>query len=220
MSSRSNSPADYWNQRAVEYGHDLKTLAYGSKQTQQRKFDVLISGMKESGMPGMKDRRVRVLDVGCGFGDLYFHMTERGYEVDYSGVDISERIVELARQAHPELRITGGDLLCDTVFPGEQFDYVVSTGINCAVHGRNFELERDMLKSMFARCTKSVAMGLQSAMYLQRHPEASSDNRAWFSDPAALCEYALKTVTPWVTLRHDYMPHDFTLFLFREPCYV
>jgi cyclopropane fatty-acyl-phospholipid synthase-like methyltransferase len=212
VSSPSNSPADYWNQRAVEYGHDLKTLAYGSKQTQQRKFDVLISGMK--------GRRVRVLDVGCGFGDLYFHMTDRGYDVDYSGVDISERIVELARQAHPELRITSGDLLHDDLFPGEQFEYVVSTGINCAVHGRNLELEREMLTSMFARCTKGVAMGLQSAIYLHRNPEANSDNRAWFSDPAGLCEFALKTVTPWATLRHDYMPHDFTLFLFREPCYA
>jgi len=208
MTDRATSPADYWNGRAEAFGRDLKTLAYGSQRTQARKFDVLISAIKT--------RRVRILDVGCGFGDLYFHMTRLGFEVDYTGVDIAGRIVELAREAHQELRIVHGDVLAADVFPGEQFDHVLSTGINCAVHGRNVELEREMLSWMFSRCTSGTAMGLQSAIYLDRHPAESGDQAGWYSDPVALCGYALKTLTPWVTMRHDYMPHDFTLFLSRE----
>jgi SAM-dependent methyltransferase len=208
MTERAASPADYWNDRAERFGYDLRTLAYGSRQTQARKFEVLVSAVPAA-------TRVRVLDVGCGFADLHSYMTARGFDVDYAGVDISERIVELARAARPELRIVHGDLLADDIFPGESFDYVVSSGINCAAHGRNEGLERDMLARMFARCTRSVAMGLQSSVYLERHPE-KADSTSWYSDPAALAEFALRQVTPWVTLRHDYMPHDFTLFLFRE----
>lgn len=211
MKNETKTPDDYWNQRAREYGYDLKTLAYGSKLTQERKFDVLISGIK--------GKRIKILDVGCGFGDLYFHMTQRGYMVDYLGVDVSEQIVKLARKSHPELRIINGDLLQEDLFAGEKFDYVLSTGINCVVHGQNFELEREMISQMFCLCTKGVAIGLQSAIYLQSNPEAASDTTSWYSDPVSLCEYALKNISPWANLRHDYMLHDFTIFLYREPVY-
>lgn len=210
MPDRSPSSAEYWNRRASEFGDDLKTLAYGSRQTQERKFDILISAVA--------GKRISVLDVGCGFGDLYFHMVARGFELDYCGVDISASIAGLAKERHPELRIVHGDLLGEDPLPGETFDYVLSTGINCARHERNHDLERAMLRDMFSRSTRAAAMGLQSAVYLRRHPEKQSPD-SWYSDPAALCEFALNEITPWVTLRHDYMPHDFTLFLFHEPVF-
>jgi len=209
MTNAPSNPADYWNARALEFGHDLKTLAYGSKATQERKFDVLLSAIRE--------QHFSLLDIGCGFADLYVHMRARGYDVDYTGVDVSGEIVALAKSAHPELRILHGDLLEDDLIPGEQFDYVASTGINCAVNGRNDATERALLHTAFARCTRAAMVGLQSSIYRHRHPDKAADPQSWFSDPAALCDYALKNITPWVTLRHDYMPHDFTLFLFREP---
>lgn len=209
VSKAQSSPADYWNERALRFGHDLKTLAYGSKATQERKFDVLLSAIPE--------RRVTLLDIGCGFADLYTHMRARGYDITYTGVDIAAEIVALARAAHPELRILAGDVLGGDLIAGERFEYVVSTGINCAVNGHNEAIERALLRTAFDRSTRAAIIALQSSVYLQSHPEAAADGTSWFSDPTALCDYALKNITPWVALRHDYMPHDFTLFLFREP---
>jgi SAM-dependent methyltransferase len=45
-----------------------------------------------------------VLDVGCGPGTVTAHLTELG--LDASGVDLSPRMVEHARQQYPDLRFS------------------------------------------------------------------------------------------------------------------
>lgn len=47
-----------------------------------------------------------VLDVGCGPGQASAYLG--GHGVDVSGVDLSPRMVELARRAHPHLRFEVG----------------------------------------------------------------------------------------------------------------
>src|SRR3990167_4282738 len=42
-----------------------------------------------------------VLDVGCGPGWNYDHFKEHGPEVDYKGLDYSERFVRVANQRNP-----------------------------------------------------------------------------------------------------------------------
>src|SRR5262249_23167265 len=61
----------------------------------------------------------RVLEVGCGLGDLLASV-KPAYGV---GVDLSPRMVELARQRHPTLEFRVAEAL---EFPAdEQFDYIL-----------------------------------------------------------------------------------------------
>lgn len=50
-----------------------------------------------------------VLDVGCGAGRLTGFLS--GYGLSVSGVDLSPRMVEVARRTYPELRFTVGSML-------------------------------------------------------------------------------------------------------------
>lgn len=208
MTDSQNGQAVVWDARARQFGLDLKTLAYGSKRTQNRKFTILTSSLPKE--------RVTLLDVGCGFGDLKQFLADRGHHVDYYGVDISPGVVDLAIQGHPDRRIICADILHDTVFEGMSFDYVVSTGINCFNHGRNYDLEREMLRVMFDLCNREAIIGLQSAVSAWRQGEDES-GKSWYTDPGDYLNHALRTLTPWANLVHDYMMHDFTLFLMKEP---
>ena len=61
----------------------------------------------------------RVLEVGCGLGDLLSSVKPaRGV-----GVDFSATVVELARQRHPQLEFQVSDAL--EISGGEQFDYIL-----------------------------------------------------------------------------------------------
>lgn len=50
----------------------------------------------------------RVADVGCGPGHVTAHLA--GLGLDVSGIDLSEKMIELARQAHPGVAFTVGSM--------------------------------------------------------------------------------------------------------------
>jgi SAM-dependent methyltransferase len=70
---------------------------------------------------------LRVLDLGCGAGQLAHHLAERG-AAEVIGIDISERMLALARaeRSHPRLTYRR-DAIEQVTFPSGRFDLVVSS---------------------------------------------------------------------------------------------
>jgi len=69
----------------------------------------------------------RVLDLGCGAGQLAHHLAEHG-AAEVTGVDLSERMLALARAERSHPRLTYVREALETVtFPRERFDLVVSS---------------------------------------------------------------------------------------------
>jgi SAM-dependent methyltransferase len=71
-------------------------------------------------MPGS-----RVLEIGCGFGDLLAGLPSAGRRV---GIDISGRMVEKARERHPELEVFVADVEHDEL-PEGPFDVIVMSDV-------------------------------------------------------------------------------------------
>ena len=69
----------------------------------------------------------RVLDLGCGAGQLARHLATLG-AAEVVGIDVSERMLALARAewAHPRVTYRRGALE-DVAFPAARFDLVVSS---------------------------------------------------------------------------------------------
>jgi SAM-dependent methyltransferase len=81
---------------------------------------------------GWLPERGRVLDIGCGFGDVAAWFAQRGY--DTTGVDYPEAICK-AREKHAELEPRANFLaldICDTLPCGMQFDIFIDRG---CLHG-------------------------------------------------------------------------------------
>jgi SAM-dependent methyltransferase len=76
-------------------------------------------------LPGLEGQRV--LDLGCGMGQLAAHLAEQG-AAEVIGVDISARMLALAAATHAHPRVTYlRDALESVAFPAERFDLVVSS---------------------------------------------------------------------------------------------
>lgn len=90
-----------------------------------------------------------VLDVGCGPGHVSAHLAARG--VDVRGVDLSPRMVEHARRAHPHL----------------SFDVASATALDLAPTSLGgvlgwwslFNLPRDVLPEVLAELARALVPG-------------------------------------------------------------
>lgn len=80
------------------------------------------------GMLADKDKPVKTLDIGCGYGYFVKFLHEQGF--DSHGIDISESAVQKGKQIHgADLNIKKGNLLDGLSFDNDEFDAVFLLGV-------------------------------------------------------------------------------------------
>ena len=190
--------ADFFRVHARLY-NDWRALGWQSRSTQFRRFAVLA----EVGAL----HQTRVLDVGCGLGDLYGYLGSQGIWVTYTGYDLVPEMVARASKRYPEARFLVRDVLQG--LGDEPFDYIVSSGAFNIDFGDNLVAIQRVLREMYDACTRGVAMNFLSITDPRRDPIFH------LYDPQVMLAYC-QTFCPQVRVRQDYLPNDFTIYLWRE----
>lgn len=150
----------------------------------------------------------KILDFGCGSGDFCRFLEERGIEVDYTGLDINERLIGLARENNPGAPFRVFDIGRDTL--NEDFDYIFLCGVfNLNIQGIE-EAVRTTLRKLFERCRIGLAFNALSS----HNPK--KDFELHYTSPEELLAFAIKDLSPLVSIRHDRIPYDFTMFVYKE----
>jgi SAM-dependent methyltransferase len=190
--------ARFYDRRVDEFGHDVRACDYGREESQRIKFEVLSEVLPVDGLT--------LLDVGCGFADYASYLEERFPALRYTGIDISPRMVEEARRLHPGLDIRLGNILEGAV--QEDFDVVTANGIFYLLGAEAPELMRCIVGQMFGMARLAVAFNSLSAWAPDREPGE------FYANPTETVGFC-GTLTRWVSMRHDYHPRDFTVYLYR-----
>ena len=80
---------NYYDTLIKQHGYDAKSLDWSSKKAQEDRFKILTDIGDLSGC--------KILDVGCGFGDLYKWLNKQEIQVNYTGIDI-KNFIKIARE--------------------------------------------------------------------------------------------------------------------------
>lgn len=192
-----------YEQRLREFGYSAETLGWGKHGRQRLRFGILADHALR--MPNSS-----VLDVGCGFADLYEFLIEHGWRGRYTGLDIVPGLLEVARRRHPEadlreVDITGDDVALD------MYDFVVASGMFNAKL-RECDNEKHIIQGLTAMLRHArVAVCLD---FMSTHVDFQKPG-SWHTDPGWALN-AGKQLSRRVWLRHDYMPFEFSLCIFRD----
>jgi SAM-dependent methyltransferase len=184
-----------------KHGNDVRALGWGSRESQAKRFEVLA----EIG----KLRGASVMDVGCGLGDFYAWMKKKRLRVRYTGVDITPGMVDRARKRFPGAQFQVQDLL-DGSRPAMLHDYVLSSGIFTHCGTSAFDFLAAMVGRMFDLSKHAVAFNSLSAWAKKEEQEPGE----YYADPIKVVDFC-RQLTPWVVLRHDYHPRDFTIYMYK-----
>lgn len=197
--STLNSLQRHWNDKAQMQTDDLAKVDT-SARSQWYRFEMFARYHEIVG--------ASVLDVGCGVGDFYSYLRSVAPSTAYTGVDLSAVMVERCKQRFPNAKFEACDLL---TWPADRrWDYVTAFAVhNIRVPGAK-ELLHDLTARQFELCNQATHLSLLT----DRFSGFGNDILPW--DPAEVLRMALQ-ITPWVVLRHNYLPHDFSITLYRSP---
>jgi len=189
----------FWDERAQSSGSNQHTVDW-SQRTQLMRFLALAQLIRLEGMS--------ILDIGCGTGDFLGFLKHQGISAEYTGFDISSVMVKRCQERFPEANFISGDFLGWT--PDRTFDYTIAIGI----HNIKAEGARDILEATLRRQFELSDKAAHLSILSTRYEGFDSHIQAW--NPMEILELAM-SITPYVAFRHDYLPHDFSLTLFKAP---
>ncbi len=189
-----------YEDRFKTQGASIQTLGWNSTEDQQLRFRVLTE---------IRDLTSKnVCDVGCGFGDLFGYLGRRFAGIQYTGIDIVPSLVSEARCRYPTARFLQQDILDESF--DERFDYLLLSGALSFRISDNLSYSHAVMSRMFALCNQGIGLNfLSTYVNFQRAHN-------YHHDPQQILAFA-KTLTQWVTLRHDYPLWEFTVFLYKQP---
>lgn len=144
-----------------------------------------------------------VLDVGCGLGHLVDYLIEQDFTGVYKGIDILPRMIELAQQRYPNK-----DFEVNVIEELEQtYDYVVASGVFAFA---NWEILKELIVAMNQRACRGVAFNCLSGLIAPTQKEEG----LFYPLPTEVLEFC-RQITPKVSLRHDYLDSDFTIYIYK-----
>jgi SAM-dependent methyltransferase len=155
-----------------------------------------------------------LLDFGCGTSDLYAYIRESGLSnIEYSGLDISEKFIALCRNKFPE-----NSYYCVDVLDGNvrlpRFDYVVMNGVFTEKRGLTFEEMFSYLKAVLRRTFPLVRIGLAFNV-MSQHVDWQRDEL--FHLPFDLiADFLTQELSRNIVFRSDYGLYEYTTYVFTQ----
>jgi hypothetical protein len=170
--------------------------------------------MLEAIRPGPR-QTCTLLDFGCGASHLYEYMLRAGCRhIEYAGLDLSPKFVELSRRKFPHNTYYCLDILQTPDAIGE-FDYIVMNGVFTEkrelTFDEMFDYFRQVLVQVFRKARAAAVFNVMSA-----HVDWERDDL--FHLPLdTLARFLKAELSRHFTIRNDYGLYEYTACVYKEP---
>ena len=193
--------SETYNKMLTDGTNDAERVGWGSVDSQEKRFRVLTE-------IGNLDND-SILDVGCGLGAYFDYVNKTHSNLLYTGIDINPNMIQEAQQRRSDIEFIHTDIIADThALNDRKFDYIFLSGaLNLSADNHQDTIE-SIMKEMFLLANKGVAINFLSVFSDYLTPGE------YYCNPEDILQLAF-SITKKVVLRHDYMPHDFTIYLYK-----
>ena len=199
---------DYFTEKLETFGATAKGVDYNGEQARQIRFAELVKIIHPA-------QPFSIIDYGCGYGAMFEYLNERGWDFDYYGVDLIEKMVRAGREkyaAFSNAHFTTDEKELSVA------DYLVAAGIfNIKLESPYEEWQEficQTLPRMNALCAKAFAFNMltkySDADRMAERPDL------FYGDPLFFFDFCKRNFSRNVALLHDYGLYDFTILVRKD----
>jgi SAM-dependent methyltransferase len=185
--SYEKSVNSFFNKKYTQHKKSVLSLGWGSVPSQEARFSIFAEYIKDNNS---------LLDVGCGFADLYFYLKNNNINTKYKGIDFNKNFIkEIDNNLNTE---------CLDLFDiSASYDWVVGSGIFCYPHNEWEKYFLNTLNKMYSLSNKGCIVNF---LY-------DIDDPLMVQTDIPSVYNIVKNITNKLIFRQDYKPNDFSLIL-------
>lgn len=183
-----------------------------------RRFDVMLNLIRPDDVTAITrndnaPRPLRLLDFGCGTGHLLEYLQKEHHsDIRYSGIDLSEKFIGIARGKHPEADFRILDILEHPEELG-RYDYAVINGAFTSKCTMSFEAMWQTVQRILTVVFESVSCGL-AVNTMSKHVDWERDDL--FHLPMDLmAQFLCKNLSRHFVMRNDYGLYEYTTYVYH-----
>ncbi|HTC21104.1 MAG TPA: class I SAM-dependent methyltransferase [bacterium] len=186
--------------RSWNYDLPENKVGWRTRQNQELRFRTL------SGIGDLQNKKI--LDLGCGLGCFYGFLKDRGWQGEYTGIDILDMMVQAARKRFPDARFEKRDILRRP--PSEKWDYVFVNGVFNHKVKDNWAWIDQMVRQSLESAREGMAFSLLNLEV------GWLDSDLFYAHPRELEERARQWSGGKYKLFKGYLPEDMTVYLYKK----
>jgi SAM-dependent methyltransferase len=186
------------------HGDSHSSVRYASRESQWSRYDILteISDLASK----------TILDYGCGTGHLLEYLNQKNTRIkDYIGIDILPEFLEICKA-----KFSSATFLQNLGDCKKSFDYGIISGTFNDALSNNRDFWKQVISDLFLRCNDGIAFNMMSKYVDYENP------KLYYEDPSYVLDFVKKNLSPFVTLRHDYLckvdsiPYEFSIYVYKK----
>ncbi|HSL44964.1 MAG TPA: class I SAM-dependent methyltransferase [Anaerolineales bacterium] len=199
---------DYFSEKLEAFGTTPKGVDYNGPEPQERRFEQLVKVINPA-------QPFSVIDYGSGYGAMFDFLQQKGWQFEYYGIDLIEKMVIAGRESHES-------------FPNAHFTMVESDVpvADYLLAGAIFNIKLDAsyedwqefvvttLRRMDALCSKGFSFNMltkySDADRMAQRPDL------FYGDPLFFFDFCKRNFSRNVALLHDYGLYDFTILVRKD----
>ena len=200
--------SEYFTEKLDNYGTTPKGVDYNGPDAQAVRFERLVKVIDPS-------QKFTVIDYGSGYGGLFDFLHLKGWDFEYYGIDLIEKMVVAGREVHknfPNAHFTNDEKEVPLV------DYLLAGAIFNIKFDAPYEEWQDFtlrsLKNMDSLCSKGFSFNMLTKYsdtdIMAKRPDL------FFGDPLLFFDFCKRNFSNNVALLHDYGLYDFTIIVRKD----
>lgn len=152
---------DAWERLAPRYNTQW-VQKYSLRPTRREVTKIVLPLLQEN-------HNLKILDIGCGTGQLIQELSQLVGEVDYLGIDVAKNMIALAKENNTSSKIRFINVCVDDFVTDEEFDIIL-----CTHAFPYFPNKRETMQKMYSLCKSGGKIILVSS--------STNNIKDWFAN--------------------------------------
>lgn len=210
MTGEYRKIVEHYENCLAQYGDTPRGVDWTKENEVEIRYRVMLEVVRQSdaGAP------VSLLDFGCGTSHLYEYILRNNLEnkIEYSGLDLSEKFVEVSQRKFPHINYYQADIIKNPD-AAPVFDYIVMNGVLTEKRELGFDEMWEYAQTLLARVFEKTRRGVAFNVMAKTVDWERDDLFHLPMDTLSL--FLVKKLSRNFVIRSDYGLYEYTTYLYK-----